>query len=383
MTIENLIIGVIDSLIVAGIIALLSYLFVRNFTVRRLINAVAHYLPPFTAPLGDKIRNNPQKAINALVRWLGRDQSREGEHYGQFGSGANLREEKLFQNSRERIEAKPRLYLTGWPCFVLHDFGLGGPYLSLAVKGIERLLEKEGLVRVSFGASKNTPPDRQPTAFSYRHTIRAAQILSRIDSDNKHIHPILRLMLDERNDWQNPDDGGWRQCDRERTESDLWASSYSLTFLSDLIIKQLLPSEEAKCRARAVIPATVAYLKSEWRRSLWSYGDASPEQNGVQIFHETIKALKRHDKPFADELCEWVKGWLSPAGGLSESYFQSCREVTLGSANVRVAYALFLAGEPRALWEPLFTTAIDRFEEGMNSVDVSFLLHMITESITN
>lgn len=381
MAIENLITGVIGSLIAAGIIALLSYLFLRNLSVRRLIDAVAYYLPTFTTPLGSKLRSNPQKAVKTLVRWLGNDQSRKGEHYGQFGSGANLREEKLFQNSRERIEAKPRLYLTGWPCFVLHDLGLSTTYLSLAVQGIERLLKKEGLIRVSFGAAEKTPPDRQPTACSFRHTIRAAQILSRIDSDNKHIHHILSLMLDERNQWQNPEDGGWRQCDRERTESDLWASAYSLAFLSDLITRQLLSTEEAKSRARAVIPATVEYLKEEWHRSFWAYGDASSEQNGVQIFHETIKTLKRHDAPFANKLCEWVRGWLSPAGGLSEAYFQACNEVTLASANARVAYALFLTGEPRALWEPLLITAVDRFEEGMNSADASFLLHMIAELI--
>jgi len=44
-----------------------------------------------------------------------------------------------------------------------------------------------------------------------------------------------------------------------------------------------------------------------------------------------------------------------------------------------VAYAFFMAEEEPSVWKPLCLAAIDRFEEGVNSADASFLLHMISK----
>jgi hypothetical protein len=202
--------------------------------------------------------------------------------------------------------------------------------------------------------------------------------LARIESSNRFIPPILGLVLDERNGWQNPD-GGWKQCDRERTNSDLWGSSYALSFLASLLHDQLIVSSEAKDKAHAFIFETMKYLKDEWYQSGWKYSGASSEQNGVQIFHETINTFDRYDKVFAEELRSWVKKWLSPNGLVSDSYYRACHEVSFASANARVAYALFLAGEPQSIWEPLVLAAVGQFEEGVNSADASFLLHMLSE----
>jgi len=369
MSFTNLLIGIIGSLLAAIIAAVFSRAFLRNNVTQKYLHQFFGY------SLGKSLRRDPRKAIKALVRWLADDQSTHGVHFGQFGSGANLREERLFQTSREKLEAKPRLYLTGWPCFVLHELGLGNKQKVLAAEGLRRLL-KDGPVEVSLGASQQTPPDSQPTIRSYRHTIRAVQILARLNPNNPNISLILGLMLDKRNRWQNPD-GGWKQCDKERTDSDLWGSSYAFALLAAALRDQLV-SQDIKDTVHESLGNTMKYLKEEWQKTRWSYGGASPEQNGVQIFHETIATFKRYDKLFAEQLQSWVSSWLSPSGLLSDSYFQACHEVTLASANARVAYALFLAGEPTSTWRPLLLVAVNQFEQGANSADAAFMLHMVS-----
>ena len=59
--------------------------------------------------------------------------------------------------------------------------------------------------------------------------------------------------------------------------------------------------------------------------------------------------------------------------------FYEVQKMTYASINARVAYAFFLADDGSSRWTPLCLAAIDRFEEGVNSADASFLLHMISE----
>ena len=366
---KNLIIGIAGSLVAAMIIWLVSAFFAPAKISR-------FYVRVFRRTLTKKLKHDPQKAMDMIVRWLSRDQSRRGIHFGQFGSGANLQEEKLFQNTREKLEAKPRLYLTGWPCFILHRLGLGQGQLSLAASGVKHLLEN-GPIEVSLGASEQTPPDSQPTIRSYRHTIRGAQILAILEPDHRFISEIVALMLDRRNGWQNTD-GGWKQCDRERTGSDLWGSSYALAFFARLLQEPNF-DVEARKKMHELLIETIGFLKRDWYQNGWRYSGASSEQNGVQIFHETFQVLDVYDPPFATELRKWIKGWLSPNGLVSDSYSMECKKMTLASINARVAYAFFVAEEAPSVWKPLCLTAIDRFEEGVNSADASFILHMISE----
>src|SRR5207237_5824932 len=107
MTWQNLIIGILGALLAAGIVAMFSRLILSNSRVRQGIEN------RFRKSLGDRFTHDPKQALRSVMRWLRRDQDKYGAHIGQFGSGANLNEERLFQTSREKLEAKPRLYLTG------------------------------------------------------------------------------------------------------------------------------------------------------------------------------------------------------------------------------------------------------------------------------
>ena len=369
ITWQNLIIGILTSLVAAGIVAAVSRFIVHN------TKAQVWLQKKFRRSLSDRVRGNPKQARKSLIGWLRSDQDKRGAHLGQFGNGANLNEEKLFQTSREKLEAKPRLYLTGWPCFVLNELGFGNDQISLAVNGIERLL-KQDLIEVSLGASAHTPPDTQPTIISYRHTIRAIQILARVSPNHPSVSRVVGRMLDQANCWQNPD-GGWKQCDKERTDSDLWGSSYALALLADLLRNQQIRPPKGREQAHTALSNTMNYLKEQWHQNKWQYGGASSEQNGVQIFHETVSVFKRHDKLFFAELCNWIRSWLDPNGLVREAYYQACREVTIASANARVGYALFLIDESSSAWKPLALRAIDGFEAGVNSADAAFLLHMV------
>lgn len=366
---QNLIIGILGSLVAAGIVAIASRVMFHNSKPQQWIRK------RLRRSLADRFRRDPKQATKSLVAWLLNDQDKHGAHLGQFGSGANLNEERLFQTSREKLEAKPRLYLTGWPCFVLHELGLGKAQISLAVEGIERLL-KDSAIEVSLGASAHTPPDSQPTVISYRHTIRAIQILARVRPEHSSVKRIVGRMLDEANCWQNPD-GGWKQCDKERTDSDLWGSSYAFALLGNILRDQQIRSTKGKAQAHAALSSTADYLKEQWHHNKWRYGGASSEQNGAQIFHETVSTFKRYDKVFFDELCKWVTSWLDPNGLVREAYYQACREVSIASSNARLGYAFFLIDQSSSNWRPLALSAIDNFEAGVNSADAAFLLHMV------
>ncbi len=61
MTIKNLIIGVVGSLIAAGIAALFSYAFLRNKNVKRFL------FSPFHRSLGKTLRNDPKRKLYELL----------------------------------------------------------------------------------------------------------------------------------------------------------------------------------------------------------------------------------------------------------------------------------------------------------------------------
>jgi hypothetical protein len=328
------------------------------------------------ASVPETLGSGPESAIPLLVRWLEEDQSDELQHFGEFGRRADLKEEKLYiTNKVESIEAKPRLYLTGWPCFVLKRYGLAQNALARAQEGLELLLGTEGVIRVSLGAAPGMAPDARPTLISLRHSVRAAQILLTLDSSNRLGWEIIGKMLDPKLNWQRPD-GGWSQCEGWKS-SDLWASAYAIRLLHMLETMADSPYQVSVAVCQERIARTADYLETQWRAAKqWTYGQASSARNAPQIAHEVFPVLRIYTPGLSNAVHDWLLSWLTPAGTLSARYIESCNKVTPASANSRIAYALFVAGDPALVWVPLFEHAVNGFEQGVNSADAAFLLHM-------
>ena len=330
-------------------------------------------------PLDQLLARYPQKVVRRLVRWLKRDQSLVGRHAGEFGRRASKKEAKHYQTGPERLEAKPRLYLTGWPCFVLGQLGLAPRSLSRAAKGVRKLFRR-GSIHLSQAAAPGMDPTSQPRIVTYRHTIRGAQILASLEGSSEVVQSVIGKMLVEKSKWQH-EQGGWRQCDEGVVEPDLWGSSYATDLLLAIVEKRLQCREESRARAEEALKRTIEYLRREWEEHRWAYGKLNSAQNAPLVFHEVARALHRYDPALERAVCDWITGWLTPEGTLSAAYLEQCKDISRASANARVGYALFLAGKPGREWEPLIVSALRDFGEGINSADVAFLIDMVCTRI--
>lgn len=276
---------------------------------------------------------------------------------------------------------KPRLYLTGWPCFVLSSRRLAAPALRLARQGVLQLLNG-GVVRVSEGAVPGMSPAERPTLVSYRHTLRAVQILLALGEPLESLESTLGWILDLRRNWQN-DDGGWAQCDTMITGSDLWGSSYAAGLLLWIISSEKSLSGVDRVIAKKKLRATVRYLEHQWAACKWAIGETSAAQNAPVIFHEVAESLAIARSPALSEVLQWLKQWITPAGTLSQDYYTLCKDTARASASIRMAYAFHVGGAPVDFWRPLFHAAIREFDSGagMNSADVAFCLDLSEVSL--
>src|SRR5437660_1204944 len=84
--------------------------------------------------------------VNTLFAYLQNDLEREGFFRGQFGYGQRVLEEERYQTTKQSLDTKPRLYLTGWPVFVLlkHKQKLkSDEMLHIVREGVLRLLDDD------------------------------------------------------------------------------------------------------------------------------------------------------------------------------------------------------------------------------------------------
>lgn len=230
-----------------------------------------------------------------LLQWLRRDQSRRGLHFGEFGRQAQIQEESRFQDRPTDFAAKPRLYLTGWPCFILHELGMGERSLEFAITGITRLLAS-GPIQAR--ATVPAHPEFVPTVASFRHTFRAVQILYRLQPSNDIVVDLIGQMVDPHKKWQHAD-GGWPQFESDR-RSDLWATTYAVALLHRASQNCDPLFKGTKREIAALIENGTAFLQDEWHRNKWKYAKASAAHNAIQICHELSDCLKSRDHQFLD-----------------------------------------------------------------------------------
>jgi hypothetical protein len=360
---------------VLGGLSALWYFWGRLSALDSARDVLARILRLRSATLSQAWRRGYQDTARFLVHWLEADQDTSGHHYGQFGRHVNIGEERHWESDPEVLAAKPRVYLTGWPCSVLNRHGLAPHALRRAQHGLRQLF-RENVVRVSQGASPGMHPTDQPTVVSYRHTMRTVQILLELGEKPSALAVTLGQILDEQDVWQLPE-GGWAQCDSLCSGADLWASAYAAALLFLLSHQDWLEGE-AQAVAVERLRETVGYLDREWSASRWAYGGVSSEQNAPVVFHEVAACLQGIGSPLRGQVMSWLKEYLTPAGTLSNAYFSQCQDLAAASGGARVAYALYLGGEPPSVWRLPYEAAIAAFGagHGVNSADIAFLLDL-------
>lgn len=329
-------------------------------------------------------RKGPDALGRFFVDWLKHDQSIGGAFDGQFGARADRDEQARYAHGREPIAIKPRLYLTGWPCFVLsrRHAESGSPrQLGRARDGLLALLDR-GAIHVAQAAIPGMSPVSSPREVSYRHTLRALQILAALDVELGCLSSGIARVLDREQSWQNPD-GGWSVSESSGGTSDLFASVYAAGLILGL--------RQRGFRTQSgllddVLAKTIGYIEGRWLESKWSDGGKGPhgwrvsaEQNAPQVFCEVHEALTICGSRVPMEFRDWL-GNQVVAGALVQTYIEKCGSLSLASVYARAAYALHRCGCAIGDWFPLYVHALTEFtDSNPNSADVAFLLDMTYE----
>jgi hypothetical protein len=303
---------------------------------------------------------------------LREDQSIDGAHYGQFGKSADLENEEKYQSGAEDVAHKPRMYLTSWPAIVLKKRNHLKSNVALAVRGVEAMMVR-GSVRVAQTSGEVSPTKRR-FLISYRHTISACLMLVLIRGWSHKETAVLGEMLDPSGHWQNKD-GGWAQCDKVHTKSDLWASAYAARFLHAAVNSQDLSGDQVRASA-AALERTVTFFATSWRQHRWKYKDMTLEEVVTDMLIEVGAVLHALDQDLLREVLGHVNQWIGLGGGLTHSLVRKCEGVSQFALQARMAYALHQARRPRQEWLPVFDHVLRHRHEHANAAELAFMLDM-------
>lgn len=369
----NLLYSIFGSLVVAAVLAVIGYMY-RAGTLDSFWDWIVTWIRLSSQSFSKTSHTDSAKVRAILLTRLRRDQCRSGVHYGQFGRGVTQGEEKKYQTGAENLSVKPRMYLTVWPSVVLAKHNLAPRMLVIARKGVEQLYHNNR-IHVYQSATRHTPPHSQPHIISYRHTICGALILYHLKGSKSIVRNVIDAMIDERNHWQKTD-GGWAQCDREHTASDLWGSAYALRLLSQVVADPATFSEHERNSFSQAIARTLHYFTTCWEKKKWSYGGSTSPENSVLLLIEIAPILGEVDPAFLNSVLRSVREWLSLSGNLSESYRDACKEVSHAALNARMSYALCRSSQPVESWHSLYLQATENLDQNLNSADMSFLIEL-------
>ncbi|WP_411727612.1 hypothetical protein [Methyloglobulus sp.] len=359
------------SVIAAAVVALTTYLSssrLRSY-IRRKLRGI--HLP------------DSKDTIRQIIRFLEDDQDDSGRFMGQFGHSASVAEESKFQTGSERLDTKPRLYLTGWPVFIFSKHHLEKSAVKAMIQaartGVLALIDYNW-VRVGVGATQFTNPLKPNSEISYRHTIRAAQILQTIDGDAPVTRAVLGRMLDPHADIQ-AGSGGWRQCNDQHRAEDLWASAYAVGLLTATLAdaSRLALADGLVVQVRDSLNRTLDWLTQQWEKDNWRYGEASTEENAPILFHECAAAFNQFRPEFSQVIIRTFDSWLDPVGHPTAPYLTAVENDF--SAAIRLCYAYFLTRNLSTAINSSFDILSSWLRQqpftACNSADASMLLDML------
>jgi hypothetical protein len=336
-----------------------------------------------TKPLSTSVKD----LIKSYFIFIKNDLETSGHFKGQFGKYQRKEEESRYISGKENIDIKPRLYLTGVPTFILkkHDDSFNLKNIFSQVREGMQLLFKDSYVFVAVGAMHYTnPTSKSHKMISFRHTIRAAQILLEIAENKKDMAlplVVLGRMLDSNLDLQT-ESGGWRQCNIEFTDEDLWVSAYSAGFLFSVMerAKELSLKPDTIVLVDSSLNRTLVWLEDEWKKNQWGYGKVKSIENAPILFCVVANPIIIKKPAFASLIISEFKRYVDATGQPKEHYLNELTVIGKYSASVRLAYTLFLVKDSMELqdnpWQTLANFAESNKNEGYSSSDAAMMLDM-------
>lgn len=327
------------------------------------------------------------KIVETLLTYLNEDLERDGFFRGQFGRGQRIVEEARYQNTKQSLDTKPRLYLTGWPVFVLlkHRRRVASNEMLPVVRdGLLDLL-KDDWIAISAGAHRFSDPLSRGHAkgiISYRHTIRAVQILMALDPKSELPKRVLGRMLDPTADMQTKT-GGWRQCDVNFREEDLWGTSYATGFLNTCILQSanLRINAQTVNRATNALKHTLTWLNKKWIEEAWSYDKVPSEENAPIVFPEVFGSAIIRAPKLARSVMSTFETYLDSSNQPTSYYLKKNTFVGQCAAATRLAYSFFLARGLRPNYRQRVLTlrdyALRHIDHEYNCVEAAMLLDIL------
>lgn len=323
-------------------------------------------------PRLEAVTFNRNRVRKILLGRLRADQDRSGLHLGQFGRHSSTEENK-FQTGPEYLKVKPRIYHTLWATTILHERKFLPRSVTYAVKGVRRLFVRDRLYIYQ--------GHQQPPLISYRHTMGGALILFCVEGISPTVRDILGAMIDEHGGWQNQD-GGWAQCDREFTASDLWASAYAIRLL-DMASESNELTEHERSLCVSALSRTLTYFNACWQKNGWAYGGATMQENAVLVLIEIAQILAKHDRKLLQIAVEKLMLWRTPLGLLNEQYLSIPNDCSILALYTRMSYALLRANEPQEIWIALYRHALGKLDQSISSADIARLLDLTCSASTD
>jgi hypothetical protein len=369
--------GIIASLVAAGIAAAITFLY-RCGYLHVIIDEVMFHISP-SGVREQRLLPKETTAIQThLVRRLLRDQSRFGQHRGQFGKSCDALHSEKWQakGSGENLNLKPRIYLTYWPVIILHKHGLAPRSVNLAITGVAALFT-DGRIPVYTSAPESSPTKRE-LKWNHRHSMAGAHLLA-IDQPNNNVTlSVIDQMLDHRNSWQESS-GGWWQTSDKKNQPDLWASVYALKLLDFVSSTGIEALQKQTSLVQSAIERTLSYLETEWDTRHWGEsGKLLTEENLVSMFIDLAPILLRYSPRLGAKCIAAMKEWLSPGGDLSKGYLATLETqatpICAEQAYARMAYAFHLSQDDSVNWRPWFEKAARCSRDRLFSSELAFLL---------
>jgi len=213
---------------------------------------------------------------------------------------------------------------------------------------------------------------------TYRHTIRAISILYTLEPESLHVRRFVEWLVDHGDEAQTSD-GGWRQCKTEFRDEDLWASTYAMKLLG-----QIIASPPTWLAALAIgdidrrLKKTSDRMVQLWNDDRWAYGSARSQDNVPVVLAELASALRIHNGLTADAVTSWLLAGLTPNYHPGDGLLDNDSIAGPAGTTTRLAYALLRSKSDADAFEPeiqaLTGFARHQTDANLDSAEAAMLL---------
>lgn len=330
-------------------------------------------LLPASQGLADLTLQGKAVLVRRLRSRLWRTQEKRGSHSGEFGRGLRVEEETHYRAVEEALDKKPRLYLTFW---ALREASRSNKtrILGRAAKSFATRFP-EGAVSIIRPAQRGVSPVGIGKAYSVRHSIKLAHcwllLPGYFPAKDRSLNSVLNV-----DDAWIVGTGAFRSIVDVNEPADLWSTAYAINLYYDIERYTSLCILSAPS-----LSAMVTELETLWRIELVRpSGDIPSEQTLLLIAHEIGKAVQKESPSFAEEVREWLLGFVGPTGTPDTRILDRSVAVTQASTSIRLAYALYCFGANANYWQSCLEHGLRLSDQYLSTSDLAMTIELVSAS---